>query len=245
MIDIKALIVSSYGHLASCLQILLAHTPGISVLPHIHDQGRLPFILRHHTPDLIFMSLDNASSLWADLFLHAPPYSQVIAITPDPVLAPRAFTYNCADILTAPFQPVDLRRAVSRALFRRRLWHEGKELPPEGGPVFPLPARKKGVIRFFDPAEILYFKAEHKYVFLHTLKKEQYFCRFTLKQLETLLNPRQFCRVRRNVIVALHGIRKVEKKGARDLTLHLKGPCSVEIRAGRKYIPSLRERLRL
>ncbi|HOO58943.1 MAG TPA: LytTR family DNA-binding domain-containing protein [Candidatus Mcinerneyibacteriales bacterium] len=238
MIEKEALIVSSQRHLASRLQTELARIPGISVRPRIHEEGRLSFNLRQRSPDLIFMSLKNESSLWVDLFLHRPPFSQVIATTPDPALAPRAFLYNCADVLTSPFRVRDLRRAVARALTRRFLWLRGQERH-----FSPLVARKKGVIRFFNPEEVLFFKAEDKVVFLYT-DKERYFSRFSLSQLEARLNPLQFCRVRRNVIVALHAIREVEIKGSRGLFLSLRG-SGMKIRAGRRYIPYLKERLLL
>lgn len=244
MMNTEVLIVSSNRHPASRLQTLLTHTPGISLLPCIRNRENLSLVLTRHTPHVIFMPLSSSPSFWADLFLHTSPLSQVIATTPDPELAPRAFTYNCADLLTAPFRAGDLHRAISRALFRRRLWIEGSKRPPLRNTSLPLAARKKGVIRFFDPLEVLYFKAEHKYVFLHT-SGERYFCRFTLRELESRLDPRHFCRVRRNVIVALHGIHAVEKKGARDISLTLKGPAGVRIRAGRTYIPSVRNWLSL
>ena len=240
----EVLIVSTDRHPASSLQTLLAQTPGISLLPPVRDGETLPLILRRHTPHVIFMSLSNSPSLWGDLLLHTPPMSQVIATTPRPDLAPRAFSYNCADLLTVPFRKSDLRRALARALFRRRLWLEEIRHPPRSKPPFPLAARKKGVIRFFDPHEILYFKAEHKYVFLHT-SRDRYFCRFSLRELEARLDPRHFCRIRRNVIAAFHGILEVEKNGAREISLTLKGPEGVKVRAGRKYIPSVRKWLRL
>ena len=244
MMNTEVLIVSSNRHPASRLQTLLTRTPGISLLPCVPDRERLSGVLSRHTPHVIFMPLSSSPSLWAHLFLQTSPLSQVIATTPHPELAPRAFAYNCAGLLTAPFQEGDLHRALLKALFRRRLWLEGSRHPPHRGLSFPLAARKKGIIRFFDPSEVLYFKAEDKYVFLHT-GRERYFCRFTLRELETRLDPRHFCRIRRNVIAAFHGILEVEKNGAREISLTLKGPEGVKVRAGRKYIPSVRKWLRL
>lgn len=65
-------------------------------------------------------------------------------------------------------------------------------------------------LRLISTEEILFFKAEDKYTCVQTYHN-QFLIRKTLKELEEELDPSQFCRVHRSVLVKLSAIASVQR----------------------------------
>lgn len=77
-------------------------------------------------------------------------------------------------------------------------------------------------IHVIDVASVLLFRAEDKYTTVVTDSGE-YLIRRSLKQLEEELDPREFWRVHRSVIVRVGAINRVSRDLAGGLKVHLQG----------------------
>jgi two-component system response regulator AlgR len=187
-------------------------------------------LLDIHMPGLDGMQL-------AQRLRHLPRRPAVIFVTAHPEHALAAFEVQAIDYLTKPVR----RARLQEALERSAQWLL-RESPPSGygalggpapsstspSPPPPPPAEAappgsaQGVIVVHDRgevirlplAEVLYLKAELKYVTLRT-RGRTYLLDEPLAELEQRLDGR-FLRVHRNALVALDAIRALERRQVGD-----------------------------
>ncbi len=90
--------------------------------------------------------------------------------------------------------------------------------------------------------EILYFRAEDKYVAAYT-KSGSHLLTSTLDQLEADLDPAHFARTHRSVLVNLDDVTSIEPAFAGTFTLRLRSLPSVGLPVSRQRARALRQRL--
>jgi len=132
--------------------------------------------------------------------MPAPP--AVVFVTAHGEHALKAFELEAMDYLTKPVRRERLQAALQRVQQRLR--------PPEPLPTTPLlVVHDRGRVLRLPIAEVLYLKAELKYVTLRTAT-HSYVLDDVLADLETRLGER-FIRVHRNALVARHAVRALER----------------------------------
>lgn len=147
--------------------------------------------------------------------LQRPP--AVIFVSAHAEYALAAFDLEAVDYLTKPVRRERLRAALERA--RQRLGLAAQASPatgPEAGPV--LVFSERGRVLRLPLQEVLYLKAEQKYVSLRTVQRS-YLLDQTLAELEqrlAALGGPPFLRVHRNALVARHAVRALELREAPD-----------------------------
>ncbi|MBN9412140.1 MAG: response regulator transcription factor [Burkholderiales bacterium] len=129
-----------------------------------------------------------------------PP--MVVFVTAHPGHAVTAFELDAVDYLTKPVRIERLRQALVKA---ERFLRE-REAPADE-PV--LVIQDRGRTERVPFAEILYFKAELKYVTVRTAARS-YILDGSLAELEARLTG-QFLRIHRNALVARRAVRSLEK----------------------------------
>ena len=146
--------------------------------------------------------------------LAAPP--AVVFVTADAGHALAAFDLDAADYLTKPVRRERLQAALQRAALRlsARVAAAGEVAPaggsaPAGEPV--LVVGEAGRVLRIPVADVLYLKAELKYVTLRTAAAT-HILDDSLNDLEQRLGER-FLRVHRNALVARHAMRALERHG--------------------------------
>ncbi len=128
-----------------------------------------------------------------------PPW--VVLVSEDPADAALAFDAEAADFLTRPVRPDRLQQTLHRV---RRLEGAARDdrahrlLIPQRDQVLQVPLQ-----------EIVYFKAEQKYVTVRTAR-HRHLLAGSLADLQTRY-ARQFLRVHRNALVALRCLRALER----------------------------------
>ena len=140
--------------------------------------------------------------------LAAPPV--VVFVTADAGHALAAFDLDAADYLTKPVRRERLQAALQRAAQRlsaRSAPASGSA--PAGEPV--LVVGEAGRVLRIPVADVLYLKAELKYVTLRTAAAT-HILDDPLNDLEQRLGDR-FLRVHRNALVARHAMRALERHG--------------------------------
>ncbi len=139
--------------------------------------------------------------------LPQPP--AVVFVTAHAEHALQAFELDAVDYLTKPVRADRLAAALQRV--RQRLRPTSEAMPLEG-PV--LVVSDRGRVLRVPVAEVLYLKAELKYVTLRTAD-HTFVLDESLADLETRLGER-FLRVHRNALVARAAVRALERRAIAD-----------------------------
>jgi len=145
-----------------------------------------------------------------------PPY--IIFVTAYGEYALQAFEVNAVDYLLKPFNEKRLRQAIDKV---RRLVEQRQQQPavPAGGSpgngkngtrgrLNRLPVEKDGKTILLDRDDLIYACTQGDNVYLKT-SSDQYLTGFTLKELESRLDPRSFFRCHRCYIVNLNRVREL------------------------------------
>ncbi len=140
------------------------------------------------------------------LKLERPP--AVIFATAYDAYALKAFEVNAVDYLLKPIRATRLKDALARALTARPPRSDAlREL--QRGPRTHLSAQERGKIELIPIADVLYLKAELKYVTVRTVRGE-HLIEESLTRLEEEYGER-FVRVHRNCLVARAAVRGFER----------------------------------
>ena len=140
--------------------------------------------------------------------LMLPP--AVVFTTAYDAYAIRAFEVHAVDFLLKPIRAARLRDALVRARASARPKPETlREMQPQ--PRAFLSAQERGRIHLIPVAEVIYLKAELKYVTVRDARRE-YLVDESLTRLEQEYGER-FVRVHRNCLVARDAIRGFERAG--------------------------------
>jgi two-component system response regulator AlgR len=170
--------------------------------------------------------------------LARPP--AVVFVTAHAEHALRAFELDAVDYLTKPVQRERLRSALQRVAQRLR---PSAAAPADDAPV--LLVSDRGRVLRLPVAEVLYLKAELKYVTLRT-SGHAYVLDDALTDLEQRLGS-AFVRIHRNALVAKAAVRALERRAltAADARQGEAGPESWAVRVAPldEWLPVSRRQL--
>lgn len=138
---------------------------------------------------------------------QAPP-PQIIFVTAHAEHALQAFELSALDYLTKPVRRERLQQALEKAE-RQTAYSRAAPAVADAGPEQWLTMHERGRTLRVPVAEVLYFKAELKYVTVRTADAS-HVLDGSLNQLEER-HGQQFLRVHRNALVARHAIRTLER----------------------------------
>lgn len=171
-------------------------------MTQVRHQSFDAVLLDVHMPGVDGMTL---AASWQDL----ADKPAVIFVTAHPEYAVRAFEVNAVDYLTKPVRQQRLQVALQKVAALRATAAGSSATPPE----YVVVTTHDSTVRV-PLAEVLYFKAEDKYVVAQTRHRE-YLLDDSLVQLERAHAVR-FLRVHRNALVARNAIRALvrERVGA-------------------------------
>lgn len=178
--------------------------------------------LKEHGCDVILLDVQMPGPdglQLADALRERPIKPAVVFVTAHAEHALRAFELDAIDYLTKPVRRERLQSALARVAQRlgeQAAARERREAPEASA------GTEQGVITLNDRgrvlriplAEVLYFKAELKYLTLRTAS-QSHVMDGSLSELEQRLGPR-FLRVHRNALVARDAVRELERHACAD-----------------------------
>lgn len=169
--------------------------------------------LRAQPADVVLLDIQMPGATgieWAAELRRSAQPPVVVFVTAHSEHALDAFDLDAADYLTKPVKRDRLFAALQRAA--RRVVPRGGAAPAADDPV--LVVSERGRVVRVPMAEVLYLKAELKYVTLRTSARS-YVLDDSLTDLEQRLGP-QVLRVHRNALVARHALRALERRRLAD-----------------------------
>jgi two-component system response regulator AlgR len=199
--------------------------------------------LQHHTVDvaLIDINMPGSDGLTLVTRLRAlPKPPAVLFVTAHAQHALQAFELDAVDYLTKPVRLERLQVALQKV---ERLLQSPKGLEPDLIKEFLL-IQERGRAERVPVSEVLYFKAELKYVTVRTAIRA-YLLESSLNELEDKFKDR-FMRIHRNALIARRAVRALERHHDADdgegWAVRLDGVNEV-LMVSRRQLPAVREML--
>ena len=141
----------------------------------------------------------------AGLIANLPRPPAVVFVTAHAGHAVQAFELDAVDYLTKPVRLERLQQALQKV---ERIVQARRAQEPEKAEENLL-IQDRGRTERVPLSEVLYFKAELKYITVRTLKRS-YILDGSLSELEARFGSR-FMRIHRNALIARHAVRALEK----------------------------------
>lgn len=167
--------------------------------------------LREHSADVVLLDVQMPGLngiRFAQQLRQQHPELSVIFITAHAEYAVEAFGLEAVDYLTKPIKLERLKEALGRAQRRRFERQENQDVALDNSNSITVSDR--GRMLRVALTEIIYLKAELKYVTLRTAQRS-FVLDDSLTELEQRLGP-QFVRVHRNALVAKRAMRELQRR---------------------------------
>ena len=242
------------------LQDLLQLEPGIASIRTASDGIEAIEMIRADRPDLVFLDVQMPGKSGLDVVRDIGPDAMpaTIFVTAYDQYAVEAFAVAAVDYLVKPFDDDRFEEAFRRARkaiaaqdfgrLRERLLailQQGDVVSPEptrpdsatSAPASPYLERfaveVRGVVRPVLARQVDYITAAGPYAELHVAGRTSVI-RETMQTLEERLDPKQFMRVHRSIIVRLDLVEALEREAGGDGVLVLKGGIRLRVSRTRR-----------
>ena len=249
---LKALIVEDEKPAADHLVKLLHESEQEVTVLHIADSisQTIAWFKSNPLPDIVFLDIQLADGLSFEIFDHLKIECPVIFTTAFEEYAIRAFKINSIDYLLKPIGIEELNFAIGKFLgqtlqdspnsllskkvemLMQMLTHQYKSRF-----IVNLGSR----IKFIETIHVKYFYSLEKSTFLLEDSGRSYDINYSLDQLETQLDPKQFFRISRKYIVSIEAIQEIITYSSSRLKLIIKGSDEENIIVSRRKINDFKE----
>lgn len=203
-------------------------------------------------PDLIFMDIELADGQSFEIFDQVEVRSTVIFTTSYDEYALQAFKVNSIDYLLKPIQKEDLQRSLKKF---QDLSSRHKMQPAEAEPTLNLNKllrdlqvqqhkdyRRRFLVRqgqrllSVEVQEIAFFYTDERFSFFKTWQNQKFLVDYTLDELESALDPAQFFRVNRGLIITHNSIEQMQPYFGNRLALTLRPSFEKEALVSREKV---------
>jgi two-component system, LytTR family, response regulator len=233
---IRALVVDDEPLARSNILHLLRALPDVEILGECDSATTALDAIRTRKPDLVFLDVRmpeyDGFDMLEMLGAEAPP--AVIFVTAYDQYALKAFDTGALDYLLKPFNNARFARALERAKERIALRRHGP------AKIDRLTIKNAGCVVFLPIADIDWIEAADYYASLHVGSKT-HLLRRSMNDLESDLDPAQFCRIHRSTIVNLDRVRELRFDSDAEYELVLTDGTT--LRLSRRYRKDLQARL--
>lgn len=176
-------------------------------------------------PDLIFLDIQLADGISFDIFRQVDVKSPVIFTTAYDEYAIRAFQLNSIDYLLKPVKLTELMRAINKYDSLRDQFGKDRDesvnitknqlesLLNLGKKEYKsrFVAKVGDQIKYIPVEDVAYFYAEDNVVFLINKNANRYIIEYSIEEIDSLVDPKNFYRLNRSVVAHISAIDKVYK----------------------------------
>jgi len=247
----KVLIIEDEGLAAKRLQKLIMDIdPQIQVVEFLESvRSSAHWINSNQKPDLIFMDIQLSDGLSFEIFQQTHIESPVIFTTAYDEYALQAFKVNSIDYLLKPIDTDELRRSLDKfKSMKSPLAISGMdiELLLKNVSQQQKTFRSRFLVTFRDEfimiptAQIAYFYSEHKLTNLVRADGKKFIIEQTLEEISNELNPTEFFRANRQIILSANSIANIHKYFNGKLKLDLNPPIHLDLIVSRETAPEFK-----
>lgn len=238
--SLSALIAEDEPLGRKAIRDIVSKWPDVAIIAEVEDGLAAAEAIAEHRPDLVFMDIGMPGASGMDVVLNMPEATRpaVVFTTAHDEYALEALSEGAIDYVVKPFSADRLRRAVDKALawvHRQPIaGTEPKYLEWILGRVGKrmIPTRVEDLVLLRGSGNYVEFEAGG----------ETCLVRDRISRMEEALDPSQFCRIHRSVIIRLAAIRAIESDPGGTLLVTMMDGSSH--RVGRTYREGLEERFR-
>ncbi|TVP42990.1 MAG: DNA-binding response regulator [Mongoliibacter sp.] len=210
-------------------------------------ESAIDWFKKNPHPDLIFCDIQLADGLSFEIFEKVAVQCPIIFTTAFDQYAIKAFKLNSVDYLLKPIDPKELRAAINKyrqmkigmqvdiSELKSLLQKENKEYKSR----FMVKFGEK--IQSVQTSETAFFFSEEKVTFLQTRSGRKYILDYTLDQLESMLDPKQFFRLNRKYIASFESITEIHTYSNSRLKIKLSDCGDNDILVSREKVGALKE----
>ncbi len=225
------LIIEDENHTAQLLKEMIESESEnliIGVLESIEEGAR--FIEKHKNKiDLIFLDIHLADGICFELFDQVEVSTPVVFCTAYDSYALQAFQSNGVGYILKPFREKDIREVFEKLETLGEKWHPNSELNQQLKTEIQAdtPTQASFLVQFRDKMfpvaidDIGAVALEHETVYLYRLSGQKYPIFKTLEQIEKVLNPKDFFRVNRQMLIRRQAIQEIEPYFNRKVVVNL------------------------
>jgi DNA-binding LytR/AlgR family response regulator len=188
------------------------------------------WLQQHSPPDLALCDIQLGDGLSFEIWERCPFNSPVIFTTAYDAYAIRAFKLNSIDYLLKPIDEEELKAALSKYeqqslagnghLAAQAIERTHLQLSQQYKQRFLIKVGEQ--LHALPTGEILYFWNEERATFATTAEGKRYLVDYSLNQLEELLNPQEFFRVNRQLMLRYEAVEQIVAYSGSRLKLTLK-----------------------
>lgn len=192
------------------------------------------FFAKGTSVDLVFLDIQLSDGISFEIFNRIEVNTPVVFTTAYDQYALQAFKVNSIDYLLKPIDPAELKAALQRFLHQqmhpvadyRLLQQIHTQLNPPYQSRFLV--KSGNHYHSITQAEVAYFQADGKVVYLITKEARRYVIDYTMERLERdMLPPEIFFRVNRTFIINIDTIQDIQSYANGRLKLNL-NPTAVQ-----------------
>lgn len=222
-------------------------------------EDSVSWLQENPAPDLIFMDIELADGQSFEIFDQVSVRSRVIFTTSYDEYALQAFKVNSIDYLLKPIQKEDLERSLKKLRDLTAL-SEPSDLAPAGqsiniekllrelagsNPASGITGkahRKRFLVKqgqkllSVEVGDILYFYTDDRFSFFRTRTNQKFLVDYTLDELADSLDPVQFFRVNRGLILTHGAVEQIQPYFGSRLALTLKPAFDREALVSREKV---------
>ena len=245
----NALIIEDEELTAERLSRLVQTHTKVDVITCLYSvKSAIKWLNSHPIPELIFLDIQLGDGSGFDILDQLSAFPYIIFTTAFDQYAIDAFKYNSIDYLLKPIKPQDLIDAVKK--FELRSNPSNFQLP---GLIQELKSQisKKFKHKFLIKVgtkyhslttnDIAYFYSEEGETYTRTTENQNYIVDHTLDALEAMLDPTDFFRINRHLIVKSNQIASIDAYFNNRLILELLPAFHETIIVSRERVKSFKE----
>ncbi|WP_266366923.1 LytR/AlgR family response regulator transcription factor [Tellurirhabdus rosea] len=206
-------------------------------------------------PDLIFMDIELADGQSFEIFERTEVNSGVIFTTSYDEYALQAFKVNSIDYLLKPILKEDLQRSLKKFRDLRGTKPAGTTALPNLDKLLqelqrqqaPKDYRQRFLVRqgqrllSVEVGEIAYFYTEDGFSFFKTWQNQKFLVDYTLDELADALNPTNFFRINRGLILTHRAVEQMQPYFGNRLSLTLKPVFDKEALVSREKVSDFKK----
>lgn len=232
----KAIIIEDEKQSADFLELLLQkHHSGIDALVKLRSvEESLEWFRANADPDLIFIDIELSDGTCFEILEQVNPTSKLIFTTAYDQHALKAFKYNSIAYLLKPITTEKLQEALIK-LESENSNKKNEVIINELKSILQPTYKKRFLVKrgesflHIPVDDIAYFISEDGLTRAYLFDGKKHFIDHTLEDLECLINPVEFFRINRKIILNINAITTVKTYFSRRLLLELEPKAGTEI----------------